>query len=403
LFSSVFVFKELGYLITPTTLYSLATNSAIKMDELRETIGLHYHMYHTEMDKGQPREAFKDLRCVMQAMIKLEPLTTGEEKDALQCQMKEAMGHWKSLSMQLSAEMKKLSFDDIIGHDKAKKCLKSALKCFYWGKLLGLEVECPNILLYGQSGSGKSYLAEAMANECSSSYTRVSIAELKSKYHGDSEKAMKKIFEVARKTPKSVIFFDELHLIFSTIETEEVSKGIKKEFLIEMSSPENSDIVIIGATNMPWMLESAILRRFDKKIGLALPDAKTRAKILQKRIESSGIICCIKPKELELIAKKLDGYTPSDLAGVAKTAQNLAIEDVSKASFVTSGIHRGRQIHVICKAGSKGARKINMEKECKSMNVKTVMIKCYLDKAVMQTSKSSISAEDIYKLDMFNK
>jgi SpoVK/Ycf46/Vps4 family AAA+-type ATPase len=97
---------------------------------------------------------------------------------------------------------------------------------------------------------------------------------------------------------------------------------------------------------MPWMLESAILRRFDKNIGLALPDAKNRAKILQKKIESSGIIFCIKPKELELIAKNLDGYTPSDLAVLAKSAQNLAIEDVSKASFVTSGIHRGRQIHV---------------------------------------------------------
>jgi vacuolar protein-sorting-associated protein 4 len=351
------------------------------------------------MDKGQHREAFKDLRFVMQAMIKLEPLTTGEEKNALQYQMKEAMGRWKSLSVQLSAEKKKLSFDDIIGHDKAKKCLKSALKCFYWGKLLGLEVECPNILLYGQSGSGKSYLAEAMANECSSSYTRVSIADLKSKYHGESEKAMKKIFGVAKKTPKSVIFFDELHLI----ETEEVSKGITKEFLNETSSPENSDIVIVGATNMPWMLESAILRRFDKKIGLALPDAKNRAKMLQKKIESRGIICCVKPKELELFAKKLDGYTPSDLAGVAKTAQNLAIEDVSKASFVTSGIHRGRQIHVICLAGSKGAKKINMEEECKSMNVKTVMIKHYLDKAIKQTSKSTTSAEDVYRLKMFNK
>jgi SpoVK/Ycf46/Vps4 family AAA+-type ATPase len=151
------------------------------------------------------------------------------------------------------------------------------------------------------------------------------------------------------------------------------------------------------------MLESAILRRFDKNIGLALPDAKNRAKILQKKIESSGIIFCIKPKELELIAKKLDGYTPSDLAVLAKSAQNLAIEDVSKASFVTSGIHRGRQIHVGWKAGSKGAKKINMEKECKSMNVKTVMIKSYLDKAIKQTSKSYTSAEDIYKLDMFNK
>jgi vacuolar protein-sorting-associated protein 4 len=376
---------------------------ASDMAKLRNTINHHYILYEEEMDNEKPRNAFKELRCVMEAMLKLYSLTTGVEKEVLCVELTDRMEKWKSLSIHLKAtglDKKKLCFDDIIGHDKAKQYLKSELESFRGAKLLGLQVECSPILLYGPAGSGKSYLAEAMANECSSTYQRVCPSDLNHKYFGESEKAMKEIFDKARKTPKSVVFFDEIHLLFGS---EEISRGLKSVFLTQMSSHENSDIVIIGATNMPWILETAILRRFEIKIGLTLPDAKARSKILQKKIESSGIIFRVMAKEMEAIGKKLEGYTPSDLAAVAKSAQKVAIQGVLKAKFVTSCMYNGQEIHVCCSEGDKGAKKINMSKECQQMNVKTVLVKPHLDYAIKKTGKSPTSFEDAEKLKKFER
>jgi vacuolar protein-sorting-associated protein 4 len=272
--------------------------------------------------------------------------------------------------------------------------------CIHGAKTLKLKIECSPILLYGPSGCGKSYIAEAIGYECGSTYQRVCPADINNSYFGESEKAMKQVFAKAREAPKSVIFFDDLDLLIGK-DTEEVSRGLKSVFLTQMTSPENSAIVIIGATNKPWKLETAILRRFEIKIGLTLPKANIRAKFLQKKIESSGIIFCVQPEDMVTIANKLDGYTPSDLAAVAKAAQKMAIEDILKTKFVTSAKHKGREIHVLCQKGDKGAKKINMPMDCENMNVKTVMVKQYLDYAIKITGRSATSAEDDKRLKEF--
>jgi vacuolar protein-sorting-associated protein 4 len=373
------------------------------MTKLRKVILRHYHMYGLAMDQEQVREGYKHLRCALEAMFELFPLTTGVKKEELDSQITDAMEDFKVLSAKVkNTEKKKLSFDDIIGHDEAKQYLKRELECFHGAKILKLKIESSPILLYGPAGCGKSYIAEAIANECGSTYQRVCPADINNRYFGESEKAMKQIFAKARKAPKSVIFFDELHLLISK-DTEEVSRGLKSVFLTQMSSPENSAIVIIGATNKPWEIETAILRRFEMKIGLTLPEANARAKILQKKIESSGMIFWVQPKDMTNIANRLDGYTPSDLAAVAKAAQKLAIQDILNTKFVTSAKHKGREIHVLCQKGDKGAKKINMPMDCEKMNVKTVMVKQYLDYAIKITGRSATSAEDELQLKEFEE
>jgi SpoVK/Ycf46/Vps4 family AAA+-type ATPase len=109
------------------------------------------------------------------------------------------------------------------------------------------------------------------------------------------------------------------------------------------------------------------------------------------------------PKEMEAIGKKLEGYTPSDLAAVAKSAQKVAIQGVLKAKFVTSCMYNGKESHVVCSEGDKGAKKINMAKECQQMNVKTVLVKPHLDYAIKKTGKSPTSFEDAEKLKKFER
>jgi SpoVK/Ycf46/Vps4 family AAA+-type ATPase len=376
------------------------------MENLRQTIGRHLNLYNVERKEENWKSAHSHMKCVIQAMIDLHPLTCGKDKIDLESKMPETMDKFKFLCAKLNISKKtdKISFNDIVGNEREKQMLKRAIALFQNQDYIGLKVECPTILLYGHPGCGKSFFAEAIANETSSAYVSVSAADMNSKYHGESEKAMEKIFVQARKCSPSVLFFDEIHLLFSAKESEEVAPGTKSVFLREMSSSANSGTVVLAASHEPWKIEGAILRRFKHKFCLSLPNNTERALILRKNMESSGLIVCVTQKEMEAFAKQLNGYTPSDLSVIACAARELAGTDTMTASFVTSAMYTGKEIHVACQEFDKGARKIvDMKKEAKNLNVRAVMVRPYLDHAVKNTKKSSTTADDLSKMKMFVK
>lgn len=156
--------------------------------------------------------------------------------------------------------------------EQAKAALKEAviLPIQFPSMFEGKVKPWKGILLYGPPGTGKSYLAKACATESECTFYNVSSADLVSKWQGESERLVKALFTLARKTKPSIIFIDEIDSMCGARGEGEsdATKRIKTEFLVQMQGvgSEDKGLLVLGATNLPWSLDSAIRRRFEKRI-----------------------------------------------------------------------------------------------------------------------------------------
>ncbi len=217
-----------------------------------------------------------------------------------------------------------VKWDDVAGLKEAKKSLYEAL--IYPLKLpnffVGNVEPWKGILLYGPPGTGKTFIAKACATECESTFFSVSSSDLISKYVGESEKMIKQLFSLANEKAPSIIFIDEIDsMCGSRSEGEnESSKRTKTEFLVQMQGlgNENKNVLILGATNLPWALDNAVRRRFEKRIYISLPDIEARSYLLRKKLK--GLDKLLTKDDLNYVAKHSDGYSGSDLEILAKDA-----------------------------------------------------------------------------------
>ncbi|KAK0436607.1 AAA-domain-containing protein [Armillaria borealis] len=180
----------------------------------------------------------------------------------------------------------------------------------------GKRTPWKGILLYGPPGTGKSYLAQAVATEAKSTFFSISSSDLVSKWQGDSERLVKQLFELARESKPSIIFIDEIDsLAGSRNESEsEGSRRIKTELLVQMNGvgQDNTGVLILGATNIPWQLDSAIKRRFEKRIHIPLPGVEARRRMFQLHVGSTP--CDLTAKDYRM------GYSGSDISVVVRDA-----------------------------------------------------------------------------------
>ena len=213
----------------------------------------------------------------------------------------------------------------------------------------------------------------------------VSASSLISKYQGESEQSIKFLFELARKRKPSVVFFDEIDAIgmARTNEDNDSARRIKTELFIQMDGMlENSGIFIIAATNTPYNLDGALLRRFDKIIYVPLPDTSSRYKMLQQKLIHEDIDA----KDLEIIAKKSEGFSGSDIDKFCRYAKLQPIIRLQKANFFRSSQKdKGEIVHSPCEETELGAVKMNID------NIRTG----YLDYS------SKTSKEDVFNI--FNR
>lgn len=233
-------------------------------------------------------------------------------------------------------EKPNVRWEDIAGLESAKEALKEAviLPIKFPHLFSGKRTPWKGILLYGPPGTGKSFLAKAVATEANSTFFSVSSADLVSKWQGESERLVKQLFEMARRSRPAIIFIDEIDsLCGKRGEGEnESSRRIKTEFLVQMNGVGNdqSGVLVLGATNLPWGLDAAIRRRFEKRIYIALPDAPARARMFQLNIGDTPN--SLTPQDLQLLGASTDRYSGADICTVTRDALMQPVRKVQTAT-----------------------------------------------------------------------
>jgi vacuolar protein-sorting-associated protein 4 len=221
-------------------------------------------------------------------------------------------------------EKPNVKWDDIAGLFEAKKSLNEALimPIKYPNFFVGNVQPWKGILLYGPPGTGKTFIAKACATECDSTFFSVSSSDLMSKYMGESEKMIKELFKIANKKAPSIIFIDEIDSMCgnrSDSDSDNV-KRIKSEFLVQMQGVGNNNekVLVLGATNLPWALDPAIRRRFERRILIPLPDLEARMYLIRQKLK--GLDKNLNDKDLEHIAAKTEGFSGSDIEILCRDA-----------------------------------------------------------------------------------
>lgn len=223
-----------------------------------------------------------------------------------------------------------LTFKDVIGMDEVKDKLNDViLQVKNADRYQAWNIKpIKGILLYGPSGTGKSYISEAFANEIDAKFFPLSTADLMNKYLGESAKSIRTKFEEARKHNLSILYIDEIDAIASkrdNYETNKEKNATLNELLVQMSSPENDNIIMVFATNMIDLLDPAFLRsgRCDFKIEVPLPDFECRKGILELNSKGRPISDDV---DFEKIARNMSGMNCADVSHVANEAARIALK-----------------------------------------------------------------------------
>ncbi|XP_020204661.1 uncharacterized protein LOC109789991 [Cajanus cajan] len=187
----------------------------------------------------------------------------------------------------------------------------------------GLLKPCKGILLFGPPGTGKTMLAKAIANEAGASFINVSMSTVTSKWFGEDEKNVRALFTLAAKVAPTIIFVDEVDSMLgqrTRVGEHEAMRKIKNEFMTHwdglMTSP-GERILVLAATNRPFDLDEAIIRRFERRIMVGMPSAENREKILRTVLAKEKVDEKLDFKEVATIT---EGYSGSDLKNLCTTA-----------------------------------------------------------------------------------
>lgn len=240
----------------------------------------------------------------------------------------------------IELERPKTTFDDVGGMDALKEEIR--LKIIYpithaemyraYGKSIG-----GGILMYGPPGCGKTHLARATAGEIKAGFISVGIHDVLEMWIGNSERNLHELFEQARRNKPCVLFFDEVDALGASRTDMKTSGGrhLINQFLSELDGVKanNDGVLILGATNAPWHLDSAFRRpgRFDRILFVPPPDLGARAGIL--RLLMRG-----KPAEdidYDAVSKKLEAFSGADLKAVVDVAVENKLREAMKAGVPT--------------------------------------------------------------------
>lgn len=311
------------------------------------------------------------------------------------------------LSGAILTEKPNVRWEDIAGLDGAKEALKEAviLPVKFPHLFKGNRKPTSGILLYGPPGTGKSYLAKAVATEAASTFFSISSSDLVSKWMGESEKLVKHLFAMARENKPSIIFIDEVDALTGQRgESEsEASRRIKTELLVQINGVGNDSdgVLVLGATNIPWQLDSAIRRRFEKRIYIPLPDLAARTKMFELSVSETP--CSLTNDDFRTLGKLTNGYSGSDISVVVKDTLMQPIRKIQSAThFKNVSKDPSYRKLTPCSPGDENAIEISwIDIEADELQEPELTINDFL-KAI-QTSRPTINEEDLKKQEEFTR
>ncbi len=223
-----------------------------------------------------------------------------------------------------------IGFDDIAGLDDVKQDIR--LKMLYpfkhpeLAKKYGISTG-GGVLLYGPPGTGKTMMAKAIAHEVEATFFVISPAQMLSKWVGEAEQNIKKLFDAAKQEEIAVIFIDEIEALVPRRKSDSstVMQRVVPQILQELEGfDRKSDraLLFIGATNKPWMLDEAMMRpgRMDARIYVGLPDGPARFKLLEIYLARRPLDGDV---NFGILCDKLDGYTGADIKNIAQQAAQI--------------------------------------------------------------------------------
>ncbi|XP_041464667.1 katanin p60 ATPase-containing subunit A-like 2 isoform X3 [Lytechinus variegatus] len=264
---------------------------------------------------------------------------------------------WRELAQSISKDIylhnPDVRWDDIIGLDAAKRLVKEAVvyPIKYPQLFTGILSPWKGLLLYGPPGTGKTLLAKAVATECNTTFFNISASSIVSKWRGDSEKLVRVLFELARFHAPSTIFLDEIESVMGQRgmmgggNEHEGSRRMKTELLVQMDGLAKTDdlVFLLAASNLPWELDHAMLRRLEKRILVDLPVLEARRAMIEYYLPSVlNPDCALSINtdiDYDYLAEKTEGYSGSDLRLVCKEA---AMRPVRKIFDILESTSAGR-------------------------------------------------------------
>ena len=191
------------------------------------------------------------------------------------------------------------------------------------------------ILMFGPPGCGKSFVAEAIAGELKCAYAIINSFDILDKYVGEAPKKIKAIFDEAMEYDNCLLFFDELDSLFASRESEDSThtKDVLTAFLTCLSGfNSNKDPkkirVIIGATNRPWALDTALIRgkRFDTHLYITLPDYDARHFLVSKAFKNHMELLDNTDITIEEMTERFEGYSGADISSILDKVKTKALE-----------------------------------------------------------------------------
>jgi vacuolar protein-sorting-associated protein 4 len=211
-------------------------------------------------------------------------------------------------------------WSDVVGLEQAKHAITNSmvLPRQFPHLYQNTELARTTCLLYGPPGTGKSFLARVAADELDCTFYSISVSDIMSKWVGESEQTVHQVFVDARDNAPSVLFFDEIDAITSS-RGENMADGSRRvvsQLLVEMDGVgyDNTGVLILGATNHPWDIDAAILRRFTVRVFVDLPDTKSRSTLLRQLLPADAH--AFDADQLTAMAEQTQGYSGADLRAV---------------------------------------------------------------------------------------
>ena len=302
-------------------------------------------------------------------------------------------------------EKPNVKWDDVAGLNQAKEALKEAviLPMKFPQLFEGERKPWKGILLYGPPGTGKSFLAKACATEAEGTFYSVSASNIVSKWQGEAERTVRALFDLARQNKPAVIFFDEIDSLLSARGDgeNESSRRIKTEFLVQMQGVGKDDkgILVLGATNIPWDLDPAVRRRFQKKIYIPLPEKSAR--LLMFKINLGKCEHNVHTEDFDELSQLTEGYSGSDIATLTLDAVYEPLRKCQQTKYFRK-INNGQNL-LPCSPSDDGAIRM----ELNDIEVPEMLMAPDVDRddfiKAFSKIRKTVCAEDLIRQEEFTR